>query len=214
MGALEAELARWAADPELSSYAERRVQRRATEAALPSPEWRCLHKKAAEPEQRERLGAVQEDVADELRLEPGPAAVPAAEPAAASADAEEETPQPDPSPEPEKQMTKGQVRERVCAELEKNADRRDASEHAWIDARFDRFEADRSGTVDEREWENLLRSMEPVLVAMTVQPPWSVEMETSHNSALAVTAVKEGSAAHEAGLSPGMVLTAVHAIPT
>ena len=175
----------------------------ATSAASPQPSVG----RVPEPEPELRI-----EEEPELRLEPGAPAVPAA----ADADAEEETtPQPVPSPRPEKQMTKEQVRERVRAELEKNVDRRDASV-AWIDARFDRFDADRSGTVDESEWENLLRSMEPVLVAMTVQPPWGVEMETNHNSALAVTDVKEGSAADEAGLSPGMVLTSEytpHSLP-
>ena len=110
---------------------------------------------------------------------------------------------------PEKQMTKEQVRERVRAELAKNSDRREASD-AWIDARFDRFDADRSGTVDESEWVHLLRSMEPVVVTLTVPPPWGVEMETNHNSALAVTDVKKASPAESVGFERGMVLTSVN----
>ena len=61
--------------------------------------------------------------------------------------------------------------------------------------------------MDESEWDDLVKSMEPVLVAMTTQPPWGVELETNHNKALAVTDVKKGSAAETAGLEPGMVLT-------
>ena len=42
------------------------------------------------------------------------------------------------------------MRARVRAHLEANKDKRDASD-AWIDARFDRFDGDRSGTVDGSE---------------------------------------------------------------
>ena len=109
------------------------------------------------------------------------------------------------------QMSKPQVRARVRAHLAKHRDQREASD-AWIDARFSRFDADRSGTVDESEWENLLKSLEPVVVTMTLPPPWGVGMETNHNSALAVTEVQKRSPADTAGLEPGMVLTSVNGV--
>jgi hypothetical protein len=78
--------------------------------------------------------------------------------------------------QPGKQLGREQVREMVRIHLELTNDRRDASD-AWIDARFDRFDADGSGTVDDGEWEALLRSMEPQIVTLSTKPPWFIEME-------------------------------------
>jgi hypothetical protein len=110
-----------------------------------------------------------------------------------------------------KQLTRGQVREMVRDHMELTGDRRDASD-SWIDARFDRFDVDGSGTVDDSEWDSLLASLEPVQVVLSKPPPWGVEMTTNHKSALAVTSVVAGSAAEQAGLEPGMVLTSVNGV--
>ena len=106
-------------------------------------------------------------------------------------------------------MSKEQVRERVRLHFEASRDKRDASD-AWIDARFDRFDADGDGTVDADEWEELLNSMDPVVVTISDQRPWGMEMEVNRKHALALTAVTKGSAAEQVGLLPGMVLTSVN----
>ena len=106
-------------------------------------------------------------------------------------------------------MSKAQVRAKVRAYLAENRDQREAGD-AWIDARFDRFDTDKSGTVDECEWENLLQSLEPHVATMTTAPPWGIDMETNHNKALAVVSVRKRSHADKMGIVPGMVLTSVN----
>lgn len=113
-------------------------------------------------------------------------------------------------PEPESEpMTKAQVRDRVRAYLDAQRDRREASDE-WIDARFDRFDTDKSGTVDTSEWKNLVQSLEPHIATMTLPPPWGIDMETNRNKALAVVSVQKGSHADNVGIEPGMVLTTVN----
>ena len=104
-----------------------------------------------------------------------------------------------------KQLGREQVRQMVRIHLDLTNDRRDASD-AWIDARFDRFDEDRNGTVDDSEWENLLRSMEPKIAAITSKPPWGIEMEVNHNSAMAVTRVQDGSIAARSGIEVAIPL--------
>lgn len=110
---------------------------------------------------------------------------------------------------PHKQLSKRQVREMVRIQLELTGDQREASD-AWIDARFDRFDADGNGTMDDREWDSLLKSLAPVVIAMSAPRPWGVVFETNQNSALAVYEVGEGSVAERAGVVRGLVLTSVN----